>query len=505
MTQAQTGIDEKGARIRIRIGRQYAGREAAATDVTWEPDNLINGHLIMVGDSGSGKTHNLRAFLRQIADTAGPTLQRIHVLDTHGDIEVGGAHVQFSQSTPYAFNPLEVFPDPHFGGVRRAVSQFLTMIQRARKLGTTQEAVLRNILFDVYAMKGFHPDNPLTWGDEGGPGKPENLPADRVYLDVPFEEKDLAKDIARREGTFLTFDRENRCWWTPRYTDGLRRWPEKSWSKTSPTIHDVISLAQLKLKQLWVGVDQKSMFALENFCKATEQLQKAVKSGVQRQGSGDPVLLKEERERAADRVREAMEGFLERCTTGEEIDDLIRYESAQTLKSLLDRLENLKATGVCRSVRPPFDPGELIWRYELRAYGDVERQIFIENLLERMFQRAIARGEVRGVTDVVVIDEAVRYMVDDNDHVITRLISEARKFGIALFLISQSPTQFPEQILAGVGCKVILGLDPMFHRMASSKLGLDQKYIEAIRPRQLILVNRKLKSQVPQWIPTLLQ
>lgn len=489
--------------MRIRIGTQYgaAKQDGQSPDVAWEPSHLINGHMIMVGDSGSGKTHNLRSFVRQIAATSGPELKRIHILDTHGDIEVGGSHVQFSQSTPYAFNPLEVFPDPHFGGVRRAVNGFLSMIQRARKLGTTQEAVLRNILFDVYFLKGYHPDNPLTWGDDGGPGRPPNLPEDRVYLDIPFEEKDVAKDIARREGSLLTFHRELRCWWTPRYTDGLRRWPEKSWGKTPPTIHDVISLTQLKLKQLWVGIDQKSMFALENFCKATEQLHKKIKSTTQRSGTEDLTMLKEEREAAADRVRETMEGFLERCTTGEEIDDLIRYESAQTLKSLLDRLENLKATGVCRSVPPPFDPDELIWRYELRAYGDAERTIFIENLLERLFQRAIARGEVQGVTDVVVIDEAVRYMVDDNDHVITRLISEARKFGIALFLISQSPTQFPEQILAGVGCKVILGLDPMFHRMASTKLGLEQKYIEAIKPRQLILVNRKLKSKVPQWIP----
>lgn len=364
--------------------------------------------------------------------------------------------------------------------------------------------MLRNILFDVYAIKGYHPDNPLTWGDDGGPGRPAGLPEDRIYLDIPFEEKELAKDVARRDGTFVTFDREagRGAWWTPRYTEGLRRWPMKTWGKSAPTIHDVISLTQLKLKQLWVGVDQKSMFALENYCRATAQMLKAVKSTVQRSGTGDPVLLKEERESAADRVREAMEGFLERCTTGDEIDDLIRYESAQTLKSLLDRLENLKATGVCRSVPPPFDPDELVWRYELRAYGDGERTIFVENLLERMFQRAIARGEVDGITDVFVIDEAVRYLVDDSDHVICRLVQEARKFGIALFLISQSPTQFPEQILAGVGCKVILGLDPMFHRMAASKLGLDEKYIKAIRPRELVLVNRKLKSKVPEWVPT---
>jgi hypothetical protein len=95
-------------------------------------------------------------------------------------------------------------------------------------------------------------------------------------------------------------------------------------------------------------------------------------------------------------------------------------------------------------------------------------------------------------------------MVDEGDHIICRIINEARKFGVALFLIAQSPTQFPEQILAGVGCKIILGLDPMYHRMAASKLALEPRHIEQIRPRQLILANQKLKGSVSKWFPVLL-
>lgn len=490
--------------MQIQIGHLYAQAAPAGqgpVPVTWNPDNLINAHMVVTGDSGSGKTHNLRSFCRQLAQTAGPELERIHIFDTHGDITVGGSHVAFSQSTPWAFNPLELSDDPHHGGVHRAISNFIGMLQRSsRKLGTTQEAVLRALLLDVYAQKGFFADNPHSWTREGGAGKPHDLPEDRIYLAVPFEEKELAKDIARREGSFLQFDNVARCWWTKEYTEGLQRWPVKSWGKEAPTIHDVISLAHLKLKQLWIGTDQKCMLSLENLCRVQAQLHAKVKSTMKRAATEEAEPLQNERDAAADRVREAMEAFLERVTTGVEIEELVRYESSQTLKSLLDRLENLKATGVCRSVPPPLDPQELIWRYELRAYGDDERRMFIENRLRGLFELAMARGEVDGVKTIVIIDEAVRYMVDDNNHIITRIISEARKFGIALFLISQSPTQFPEQILAGVGCKVILGLDPMFHRMAASKLGIEQRFIEAIRPRQLILLNQKIKSQVPKWI-----
>lgn len=488
--------------MKIQLGHHYKTKEP----ILWSPESMINGHLVMTGDSGSGKTHNLRLFCRQMAQTAGPMLERIHIFDPHGDIDVPGSLVEFSQSTPYAFNPLEINPDPDFGGVRRAISNFIGMLQRSsRRLGPTQESVLRNLLLDVYAMKGFHQDNPATWMVSNGPGEaPQAAMADRCYIDIPFEEKEIAKDCARRDGVTLQFDAAVKCWWVSSHSGLMLRWPVKSWGRQYPTIHDVISLAQLKLKQLFIGSDQKGMLALEALCRAQTSLYNKIRQTARRAAVEDEEVLQAERERAAMKSRDAFEAFLAKVTTGTELDDLIRYESAETLKSLLDRLDNLKATGVCRSVPPPYDPSSLVWRYGLRAYGDDEKRMFVENLLERIFQKAVARGEVDGITDVIIIDEAPKFMVDESDHIICRIVNEARKFGIALFLVSQSPTQYPEQILAGVGCKIVLGLDPMYHRMAASKLALEQKFIEAIRPRHLILVNQKLKGQIAQWSAVLL-
>jgi energy-coupling factor transporter ATP-binding protein EcfA2 len=490
--------------MQLTLGHHYHHRDnpLSGQPFTWDPQELINAHMVMTGDSGSGKTHNLRMMCRQMTQTAGPGLQRIHILDSHGDIDVPSSHVQFSQSTPYAFNPLEVNPDPHFGGVRRSVANFLGMIQRSsRKLGTTQESVLRNLLLDVYMSRGFHPDNPATWGLDGGAGRPEGLQAGRVYLDVPFEEKELAKDIARREGVTFQFDAGARSWWASAKTPGLERWPEKTWGKQYPTIHDVISLAQFKLKQIFLGTDQKGLIALEAFCRSQAALLSKIKSTLKRSASEDEETLQDERDRAAAKAKDAMANFIDRIATGTELEDLIRYESADTLKGLLDRLDNLKATGVCRSVAPPYDEDALVWRYGLRAYGDDEKRMFVENLLERIFQRAVARGEVDEITDVVIIDEAPKFMVDDGGHIICRIVNEARKFGVALVLVAQTPTQYPEQILAGVGCKIILGLDPMYHRMAANKLALDQKFIEKIQPRKLIFVNQKFKGSVARWAP----
>lgn len=494
--------------MQLTLGHHYthARNPLSGQVFSWEPTELINAHVVMTGDSGSGKTHNLRLMCRQMAETAGPGLRRIHLLDSHGDIEVPSSHVIFSQSTPYAFNPLEVNPDPHFGGVRRSIANFLGMLSRSSyKLGTTQESVLRNLLLDVYMMKGFNPDNPATWGlDSGGAGRPPMLKEGCIYLDVPFEEKELAKDIARRDGVNFRFDSEVKSWYTNEHSEGLQRWPERTWGKQYPTIHDVISLAQFKLKQIFIGTDQKGLIALEAFCRAQQALFSKIKNTLRRSANEDEELLQDERDKAAGKAKDAMANFIDRVSTGQELEDLIRYESAETLKSILNRLDNLKATGVCRSVPPPYDPSNLVWRYGLRAYGDDEKRMFVENVLERIFQAAVARGEVDEITDVIIIDEAPKYMVDDTGHIICRIVNEARKFGIALVLVAQSPTQYPEQILAGVGCKIILGLDPMYHRMAASKLALEQKFIEMIQPRKLIIVNQKYKGSVAKWAPVML-
>ena len=489
--------------MQIKIGSLFDGK-ARGADVIWNPEQLINGHLIMTGDSGSGKTHNLRSFCTQIAATAGPGLERIHIIDPHEDIAVDGDFVIFSQSTSYAFNPLEVSPDPHFGGVNRAINNFIGLLQRSsRKLGPQQESVLRTIMLDVYQQRGYNADNPDTWTVQDDVQN-ERITPGRVYLEVPYEERVVARETARAAGLDMFFDGEVKCWWVKEHVEALHRWPLKQWGRQAPTLHDVIAHAEFKLKQVFTGTDAKGLLALENYCRQQAGYISRLRNMRKKMSTEDEEKVRADVAKAGDRAKDAIYNFIDKIETGQELDSLIRYESADVLKSLLDRLKNLRATGVCRSVPPPYSPNELVWRYGLRAYADDEKRMFVENLLERILQKAITRGEVNHITDVVVIDEAPKFMVDDHDHIICKIVNEARKFGVALFLVAQSPTHYPEQILAGVGCKVILGLDPMYHRMASSKLALEQRYIEHIQPRKLVLVNQKLRGSVARWMPVLL-
>ncbi|MDE2099857.1 MAG: hypothetical protein KGL39_21570 [Patescibacteria group bacterium] len=474
------------------------------TPVEWVPAALINAHMVMTGDSGTGKTHNIREFIRQIdaqraAGTVG-TLRRVHLMDSHGDLDVPGAsEVMFSQTTPYAFNPFDVDPDPHFGGVRRAINNFLGLLSRtSRKLGPTQESVLRALLMEAFRQAGFHPDDPSTWAADGGQPPPGAVP-DRLYLDVPYEEREIAKAAARADGVRLEFQADVRCWWASARGEALQRWPLKTWGRRAPTIHDVIRLTEWRLKSLFVGTDNRGMAALEELHRAQAALRRAVLAARRQSASLDDEELQAKRDKAAEKARGALDDYITHVSTGTELDELIRYESADTLKSLLDRLENLRATGVARSQTPPFDDAALVWRYDIRAYGDDEKRLFVENWLLRLFTAAKARGVQPGVTDLVVIDEAPKYLSEDSDHIINTIIYEARKFGIALVLVSQSPTQYPESVLSGVGCKIILGLDPMYTRMAMTKLALDERILKLVVPRQRILVNLKENGQAARW------
>lgn len=131
--------------------------------IIFDTSKIINPHMLIMGTSGTGKTYNLRKMIKQIQQQ--DLSIRVHVLDPHGDIEIDGAsYVKFSKSTDYGFNPLLINPDEDFGGVRKRIQTFLKALNdTSRKLGTKQEAVLRNILIDVYAANGFLEKNPKTW------------------------------------------------------------------------------------------------------------------------------------------------------------------------------------------------------------------------------------------------------------------------------------------------------------------------------------------------------
>ena len=96
--------------------------------VTLDTLKVINGHLQIAGITGMGKTHQLVQLIQLLVESASEMQQplRVHVFDSHGDIEPPYcSEVKFSEATPYGYNPLEINPDPDFGGVRGPPVRFV--------------------------------------------------------------------------------------------------------------------------------------------------------------------------------------------------------------------------------------------------------------------------------------------------------------------------------------------------------------------------------------------
>jgi DNA helicase HerA-like ATPase len=417
--------------------------------VIWDTKKLINGHMLLVGKSGTGKTHTLKKILKQmIAQSSGK--MRVHVMDVHGDIDIEGAStVKFSESTPYGFNPLSINPDPDFGGVRKRVQSFIAALSRTGfRLGPKQEATLRNILVDLYAANGFYENDSKSWN----------------------------------------------------INDGVqRRYPKKQ-----PTMKDAVFFAQSKLKSMFLGTSSKTVSALEKLYKKQGQLIRLKKEINKSSGDvSEREKLEVDLQNASEEAIGLFKEHLEHLQTGTELTDLLKYDSKDVMKSVVDRLENLNSIGIFRPERPPFDPRGTIWRYDIKALSGDEKKLFVSFILEAIFLRAAQRGVQEDVVEIIVLDEAHLFLTDDPDNPINMIAKEARKFGLGLFAASQSPTHFSDDFLSNVGTKIILGIDQMYWDGAVRKLKLENAALEWIIPHQRMVMqmnNRGATKNRFQWV-----
>jgi len=457
--------------------------------VSWDFGKLINGHTLLIGMSGAGKTFQLKRLIAGMqAQSSGRT--RFHVFDVHGDIDIPNAsEVIFAELTPYGLNPLRVNPDPYFGGVRKCIQNFIKTINKATSspLGVKQEAVIRNVLTDVYRSHGFNPDDPRTWVvNEHDAHLVSDGSDNRLYLDCPYEDKDAARALGAR------WDGGKSLWWVhaDQYRDGLLRWPPKTVGRTHPTLNDVLIYANRLLKISFMGADQDAVTNLEIFSRHASAHQKrqidAVRSGRERE---DPIAL-EALDKARDNAIDSYVRYVNTIRTGNEFDSLIKYDSTEVLKSVVDRLEGLRATGLFKGTPAPFDYDAPVWTYKLHALRPEEKKMFVLFRLQEIFAEAIQRGEQKSIRDVLILDEAHLYVDNDENNILSTLARESRKFGVALIAANQN-ADLPDAFLSSLATKMVLGIDEMYWRTAASKMRIEERMLSWIRPWEFMALQMK--------------
>lgn len=486
--------------MQIKLGENFFdAKSGKASPLFWDTKRLINGHMLIVGSSGVGKSYFIRKLIRRALRQMGAVQTRFHVFDVHGDLDIAGASVvQLSESVPYGLNPLRVNPDPHFGGVRKCINTFLATINQASTtaLGVKQEAVITNLLIDVFREFGFDIDDASTWGLNAAQTRLAGGGADnRLYLEVPMAEKDEAKAFGAR------WDGDKKLWWVhmEKYEGGVQKWKPAFKSRSYPNIVDVLEYAKRIHLQRVLGSDQKGVLALLNLSKKAQSFQRKLMSMFKLQNwKGDDKMSGDEREileAAGDEAIEAYTIAVRSMQTGLELESVIKYSATDVLQSVIDRLNNLKRTGIFKEQPPPFDESKAVWRYKLNALSAEEKKMFVLFTLQDIFKRAVERGECSDVVEVVVLDELGTYTSaadkDNGDGIIGTICREARKFGLAFWGATQSPATVPESLVSSTATKVILGLDEGFWRAAIDKLRIDLKLLEWVQAQSTMAVQMK--------------
>lgn len=415
-----------------------------AVSIFWDSHEVVNGHILLVGKSGTGKTHTLKKMITDGIATGGGHAT-FHVMDVHGDINIAGASsVTFSEATQFGLNPIKINPDPSFGGIRKRIQSFLSTLNRtqSRALGPKQEAVLRNLITDLYAANGFYGDKPGSW----------------------------------------------------KIDDGIfRQYPKKY-----PNIDDAYRFAYSKLTQMFLGTNSAVIKSLEDVNRKAMSMQSKLKrlNGAK---NADYEKMEKEISNLTAQTADSFTRYLEGIQTGRELDTLLKYDSMDVLKSVVDRLENMRATGLFKNQPPPFDTENPVWRYNLCALSEEEKRMFVEFCLQDLFAKAVQRGPVDDICDVIILDEAHLFFKDDDDNILNTLAKEARKFGIALICASQSPTHFSDDFVANVATKIILGIDQMYWDGTVRKMRIDGKVLSYLGGQKTIAaqINKKGASNSP--------
>ena len=498
--------------MQVTVGHNTSTRQPVALDTL----KLINGHLQISGITGTGKTHRIIALVKAIVESASALRQplRIHVFDPHGDMEVPYAsEVKFSEATAYGYNPLEINPDPDYGGVRRAIQKFIAAIQKHKALGTKQEAVMRYLLEDMYAARGFKSDDPSTWIPDDPRMVREMMRGKegRVYLDVSYEHrarfKELLKDPAtgRYRGGFDDFNddpamRAKKCWWVEEafYDGDFLMWEPKSLFKTAPTMDDAVRFTERKLKAHFCGTNSAAMALLNDVNRAGRAYHRKV-AELSKRGAvlseGEMGELQAGLDKTKKNAGQAYLSYLDAIVTGRELDDIIRYNSTDVLTSVYERFQNLRAIGIYNPVLPPFDPAAPVWRYVIKPLEIPVQRMFVDLVCARIFERAMHRGVQKDVVEIILLDEGKRYVGEGgDDDVLNKIANEARKYGLGLWMASQTPEHFTDDFIKATGTIVILGLAEADVRVAARKLGVDERMLGAIIPQQTALVQLKNKG-----------
>jgi hypothetical protein len=165
---------EPGARVQGgAVQPILLGTDAESDDeVFWNPDpesGAVNPHVLILGESGSGKTYTISCLLAELARQGIVSIVFDYGQGFAPEALPEGFHeavrvveIQASRDG-IDINPLQIFPTDVHGPVNVAQRVADTFARAYPKIGVQQHAVLRQAILDVLADDAIVPDNAESW------------------------------------------------------------------------------------------------------------------------------------------------------------------------------------------------------------------------------------------------------------------------------------------------------------------------------------------------------
>jgi len=428
--------------MQLTLGiNEYLFRTSGKTvPISYNTNDLINGHMLLCGMSGTGKSHQSRRLLA----AAGAQGISIDIFDVHDELGIpGSCSAKYSQATKYGYNPLILNLDLDTGGVNRQADFIVALVKQVTpQFGVKQESALRNLIIDLYASRGIFADNPKSWA---------------------------RSSINEAERKALRSAQD----WTK-----LR--------ETYPTLTDLIDYAERKVLAIRFGADNKAMAALQRLSETNAKLLQAQTK------LSNPQLSLADKAALTARIDKFKGDCIETYTEAvqnnpaRELKDILKYDSRDVLVSVLQRLQLLNSTGIFDANEPPLAGKVRV--HQIKSLTRDQQILFVKLRLSQIFDAAKSQPATAGnhVRHIAFLDEAPQYFSPDPDDIINIISREARKFGVALWCAAQEPTVFPQGFLTNCGTKLLLGIDPTFWKKTITTMRITEDQLRYIKAQEVI-------------------
>ncbi len=416
-------------------------KKTKAFRIDLDDDSLTNSHILLSGGSGTGKT----TLLKRILDYQRSRDKVIIVIDFHGDMDIEDENlIEFTPTdSPNAINPFELELDPKKGGVDIQAESITLMLGTyffdKGRITKKQENTLEKLIKDTYGARGIFQNDKETW------------------TKTPPTMKDLYLIF-----TFILSGGSS----------GGSDANDSNAERLLDAVSELVAMLLQKDNEEAKSYGQK-LFIMSGYIK--DVLEEDEDNDYQNKEE-DPFF-----DSGLDFSHIDLDYYMQKSN----------YKTLETLFSYIEKVANLS---IFNGKAPVLKKG--INRIDMSAFTSIGKPLtakFLgEFIAQKFFRASMIRGEYSKLENtgknkkcdrVLVFDESKLAlptgMEKENAYnIMNRIVTESRKYGLALILASQRLNHYSEEILSNIHTKILLGAKSNDYKNVARVFGVKEDTVK---------------------------